>query len=74
MNYKFLAGRAIQEALEETELSIGQIMRILTQEKFTGLKIENRSRFEEITDKEWYELIENAQNNEIETEFFHEQK
>jgi hypothetical protein len=74
MDYKFLASRAIQKALEETELSVGQLMRVITQEKFTGVKIENRSRFEEITDKEWYELIESAQNNEIETEFFHEQK
>ena len=73
MYYKFLADRALQKFFEESELSVGQIMRAITQEKFTGIKIENRSRFEEITDKEWYELIEKSQDNENETEYFDEQ-
>ena len=73
MDYKFLADRALQRLFEETELNVGQIIRAITQEKFTGIKIENKSRLTEITDKEWYEIIENTFENEIETEFFHEQ-
>lgn len=58
MNYKFLAKEEITKFFEESELSVGEIVRALTQEKFTGVKIENRNRLSEISDKEWYEIIE----------------
>lgn len=60
MNYKFLAEEEIKNFFKSSDLSVGEILRTITQEKFTGLKIENRSKFTEISDKEWYEIIEKA--------------
>jgi len=60
MNYKFLTKEEVVKFFEESDLSVGEIFRTFTQEKFTGIKIENRSRFSEISDKEWYEIIEKA--------------
>ena len=68
MDYKFLADKALQKFFEESDLSVGQIFLALTQERTTGIKIENRSRFEEITDKEWSEIIEKVIEESIEDE------
>ena len=58
MDYRFLANRGLEKFFEESKLSVGEIMRTITQEKFTGIKIENKSRLTEISDQEWYEIIE----------------
>lgn len=58
MDYRFLANRGIERFFEESQMSVGEIIRTITQEKFTGIKIENKSRLTEITDTEWYEIIE----------------
>lgn len=58
MDYRFLAKRGIEKFFKETELSVGEIMRTLIQEKFTGLKCENRRILTEISDQKWYEIIE----------------
>lgn len=60
MNYKFLAKEEIVKFFEQSELSVGEILRTITQEKFTGVKIENRGRLSDISDKEWYEIIEKS--------------
>lgn len=60
MDYKFLAKTEIEKLFEDSELSVGEIIRTITQEKFTGIRIENKSRITEISDKEWYEIIEKA--------------
>lgn len=74
MDYRFLASRGIEKFFEDSELSVGEVIRAITQEKFTGIKIENKSRLTEMTDKEWYEAIEKAYENETETEYFNEQE
>ena len=66
MNYKFLAKEGIVKFFEDSDFSVGEILRTIIQEKFTGVKIENRGRLLEISDKEWYEAIEAAFNYEIE--------
>lgn len=60
MDYKFLASKGIEKFFEESELTVGEIIRTITQEKFTGLKVENRSVLTSISDKEWYEIIEKS--------------
>ena len=60
MDYKFLVNKELEKFFEEDNLSIGDIFRIITSEKRTGIKIKNKSRFQEISDKEWYEILENA--------------
>lgn len=58
MDYRFLASRGIEKFFEETDLSVGEIIRTIVQKKFTGVEVENKSRFTDIPDKEWYEIIE----------------
>lgn len=60
MNYKFLTKESLIKFFEESELSVGEIMRSITQEKFTGIRVDNRTRFTEIPEKQWYEIIEKA--------------
>ena len=66
MNYRFLANKALNEFFEESELSVGEILRSLLRESSTGIKIENKARITEITDSEWYEIIEKTRENEQE--------
>ena len=58
MDYKFLAKKALEKLFEETDLSVGEIIRTLVQEKVSGLKATNRGALTSITDKEWYSKIE----------------
>jgi len=66
MDYNFLAKKAMEKLFEETDLSIGEVIRELTQEKFTGLKSENRSVLTNKTDKEWYTVIEKITAEQLE--------
>lgn len=58
MDYKFLAKKALDELFEDTEMSVGEIIRTITSEKVTGLRTENRSVLTEISDESWYNKIE----------------
>lgn len=60
MNYKYLVKKGLSRFLDESDLSVGEILRAVTSERLTGIKTENRSRFLEITDKEWNSIIEKA--------------
>jgi hypothetical protein len=66
MNYNFLAKKAMEKLFEETDLSIGEVIRELTQEKYTGLKSENRSVLTNKTDKEWCAVIEKVTAEQLE--------
>jgi hypothetical protein len=66
MDYNFLAKKAIERLFEETDLSIGEVIRELTQEKVTGLKSENRGVLTSKTDKEWYIAIEKITAEQLE--------
>lgn len=66
MDYRFLASREIEKLFEETDLTVGEIIRSITQEKFTGLKSENRGVLSEMTDQEWYESIQKSAEYERE--------
>lgn len=66
MNFQYLTINELRRFFEETDLSFGQILRTITSERFTGIKIENRSRFEEISDEEWLEIMEKALDYEKE--------
>tara|TARA_R110002012_G_scaffold119169_1_gene268158 strand:- start:612 stop:773 length:162 start_codon:yes stop_codon:yes gene_type:complete len=51
---------------EDSDLSVGEIIRTITQEKFTGLKSSNKGVLTNMSDQEWYESIQKA--NEYEQE------
>lgn len=71
MNYKLLF-QADMEKLFDTDMSVGEIIRALTLEKFTGLKCENRNVLTEMTDQQWSRVAEKAYENETETEYYGE--
>ena len=60
MDYKFLANKEIEKFFEETEFSVGEVLLSILQQRFTGVKIQNKSKMLEMTDQEWYEAIEKA--------------
>lgn len=66
MEYRYLTSKKIEKFFDETDLSVGEILRTITQEKFSGLKIENRNIFTEKSDVEWYSIIERAYEYERE--------
>ena len=66
MNYRLLANKSINKFFEKTELSVGEIFRAILRESSTGIKIENKARINELTDVEWYTIIENTIENEQE--------
>ncbi len=70
MDNRYLVKRKIDKVFDETTLSVGEIIRIITQEKYTGLVSNNRSKLTEKTDEQWYNIIEEAFENELETEFY----
>lgn len=66
MDYKFLANKEIEKFFEETEFSVGEILLSILQQRFTGVKIENKSKILDTSDQEWYEAIEKAFQYELE--------
>ena len=68
MDYKFLVSKELERFFEETNFSVGQIFLSILQEKFTGIKIENKKRFLEMSDKEWYSVLEKTFNYHKEDE------
>lgn len=66
MNYRFLANNTLNKFFENTELSVGEIFRAILRESSTGIKIENKSRITEISDEDWYVILEKTIENEQE--------
>lgn len=66
MNYRFLAKKQIEKLFDNTNYSVGDIIRAITREEVSGLKSDNRSVLSEKTDQEWYEIIEKVYENERE--------
>jgi hypothetical protein len=66
MNYKFLASKTIEKYFEETGLTVGEIMRAMMTESISGIKVENKARFTELTEKEWYNILTKTFENEQE--------
>lgn len=66
MDYKFLVKKELEEFFENTELSVGEIFRSILSEKFSGVVISNKSRLTDLSDKEWYEIVEKSFDYEIE--------
>ena len=66
MDYRFLASKGIEKFFEETDMSVGEIIRTIIQKKFTDIEIVNKSRITEISDQEWYEVIEKTYDYEQE--------
>ena len=58
MDYKFLVNKELEKFFDETDFSVGEILRTILSRPLTGIEITNKSRFQEITDQEWYEIIE----------------
>ena len=65
MNYKFLASKTIEKYFE-SELSVGEILRSITTESISGISVENKARFTELSDEQWYNILENTFDNEQE--------
>lgn len=65
MNYKFLAKKEVESIFEDTKYSVGEVMRILTSERFTGIQIKDKSVLNK-TDEEWHEAFEKAYKYEQE--------
>lgn len=66
MDYRFLASKGIEKFFEETDMSVGEIIRTIIQKKFTGIEVVNKSRITEISDQKWYEIIEKTYDYEQE--------
>lgn len=66
MDSRYLTSKIIEKFFDETELSVGEILRTITQEKFSGLKIENRGVFTETSDEQWCQIIEKSYEYERE--------
>ena len=60
MNYKVLVKKELERFFEDTDLSVGEILRTVLSERLTGISIPNRSRFHELTDQDWYEIVEKS--------------
>ena len=60
MNYRFLAKEGINKLFDESDLSVGEILRTIIRERATGLKCKNISVLTSITSEKWYEVIEKA--------------
>lgn len=60
MNYKFLFQEELENAFIDTDLSIGDVMRAITANKYTDVEITNPSKLQEISDKLWYQIIKTA--------------
>lgn len=58
MDYKFLVSKEVEKFFDETNFSVGEILLSILQEKFTGIKIENKQRFLEMSDQDWYSVLE----------------
>lgn len=66
MDYKFLANKEIERFFEETNFSVGEIFLSIISKNNTGIEITNRSRFTELTDQEWYGIIEKSLADSLE--------
>ncbi|MFT6125918.1 MAG: hypothetical protein ACJAVA_000360 [Flavobacteriaceae bacterium] len=65
MNYKILAKNSLEKLFVNTELkTVGEIFRAIIRESTTGIKIENKSRFTELSDEDWYLILEKTIKNE----------
>jgi hypothetical protein len=65
MNYKILAKNSLDKLFVNTELkTIGEIFRAIIRESTTGIKVENKSRFTELSDEDWYLILEKTIKNE----------
>lgn len=60
MNHRFLMSKEIERLFDETEMTVSEIIRTITREKYTGLVIGNKSRFDEISDEMWLTATEKA--------------
>lgn len=66
MDYKFLANKEIERFFEETDFSVGEVLLSILSKSNTGIEITNRSRFTEISDQEWYSIIEKTLSEALE--------
>lgn len=64
MDYKFLANKELEKLFGETDFSVGEIFLSIINR--TGVEIQNRSQFREITDQEWYVIIEETLKDALE--------
>lgn len=65
MNYKILAKNSLDKLFRDTELkTVGEIFRAIMRESTTGIKIENKSRFTDLSDEGWYLILEKTIKNE----------
>ena len=60
MDFRFLASRGIEKFFEDTDMSVGEIIRTIIQKKFTGIEVKNKSRLTDMSDQKWYEAIEKS--------------
>lgn len=66
MDFRFLSKKQIEKFFTDTGFSVGQIIRAITREDISGVKIENRAEISSKSDQEWYEIIEKAFEDERE--------
>lgn len=63
VNYNTYIITELEKFLKENKYSFGQLLRTITREQYSGLRIENRSQFEK-TNEQWLEIIETALEDE----------
>ena len=66
MNYRYSTKKEIDRLFDETDLTVGEIIHTIVREKYTGIKISNRSKIRSMSDEDWYESIEKAARDEQE--------
>ena len=60
MDYRFVVKKEIESYFDNTDYSVGEILRNIISEKLTGIVVINKSRFTEISDEQWYKIIEDS--------------
>ena len=60
MDYRFVVKKEIESYFDNTDYSVGEILRNIISEKLTGIVVINKGRFTEISDEQWYKIIEDS--------------
>jgi len=60
LDYRIVVKKEIENYFDSTDYSVGEILRNIISEKLTGIVVINKSRFTEISDEQWYKIIEDS--------------
>lgn len=71
MDYRHIAIDTLTEiAKENPEMSFGDILYTITRSKLTGLDTQGGSNYRQLSDVEWYGIVERAKKEEADGEAY----